>query len=61
MILLGIILFTILWLTDIDIRRQKLEKLHFPTGVLISYAATGDECINKYIKIATTSVNGNYL
>ncbi|MCI6887673.1 MAG: helix-turn-helix domain-containing protein [Lachnospiraceae bacterium] len=28
-----------------DIRRQKLEKLYFPAGVLVSYAATGDERI----------------
>ena len=28
-----------------DIRRQKLEKLYFPAGVLVSYTATGDERI----------------
>lgn len=28
-----------------DIRSQKLEKLHFPAGVEVSYAATGDESI----------------
>lgn len=30
-----------------DIRSQKLEEPHFPTGVMVSYAATGDESIKE--------------
>lgn len=30
-----------------DIRSQKLEKLYFPAGVVVSYAATGDESIKE--------------
>jgi len=30
-----------------DIRSQKLEKPYFPAGVIISYAATGDESIKE--------------
>lgn len=30
-----------------DIRSKKLEKLHFPAGIVVSYAATGDESIKE--------------
>ena len=30
-----------------DIRSQKLEKPYFPAGIVVSYAATGDESIKE--------------
>ena len=30
-----------------DIRSKKIEKPYFPAGVVVSYAATGDENIKK--------------
>jgi len=30
-----------------DIRSQKLEKPYFPPGVVVAYAATGDESIEE--------------
>lgn len=30
-----------------DIRSQKLEETHFPAGIVVSYAATGDESIKE--------------